>query len=436
MHRKTLISLILVTVLIGAGLSIAKYLIDTKPTPPSADTTRPPLLVSAAKVDRQSFVEPILGYGTATADRRTRVAAQVAGEVAEVSPRLEIGAKVDEGEVLARIDPRDFAQNVRRVEAAIAALEAQQAQLDVQEQNLGELIDISQRELEIAEREYQRVLNLLEKGQAGRREADLARMTVEQSRRTLQQSQSELALLPARRDELAALRGQRAAELELARLDLERCTIRAPFAGQVETVSVEIGERVRDGLELFTLVDPRRIEIPIELPISLRDRVEVGAACDLMLESEPGSGWRGAVARISPTANEMTRTFSLLVEVDNERQRTPLMPGMFVQATIAGPLLTDVIVVPRSAIQDGRVFIVRDDRASPRPIRIERRLRENAVVSGLEAGQVVILSNLDALAEGAPVAVDELVQVTPMQVELDTARGDGRRRDGEQDRTN
>jgi RND family efflux transporter MFP subunit len=166
---------------------------------------------------------------------------------------------------------------------------------------------------------------------------------------------------------------------------------------------VELGERVNPGARLFGLLDPDSIEVPIELPVSLRDRVSVGSACRLKLESNEEVSWSGQVARIAPSAARATRTFSLFVEVDNTRQQQPLMPGLFVRAGIEGPVWRDALVIPRGIVQREHVFVYDNGLARRRVVKIERHLLDQTVVSGLRAGEIVITSNLDALFDGATV---------------------------------
>ncbi len=428
MRRQIVISLLLVVVLLGGGAGVGALLVRTAPQPPTNPTERPALLVRGLELRPQTVVEPIVGYGTARADRQARIATQVSGEVVELSPKLHVGELVEEGELLVRIDEREYQRQLERARSLLAADQAQLEQLSVQEQNVDRLIAIATTELEIAQREHQRVLDLFEAQQAPRRELDLARQGLEQARRELQTLENQKALFPQQRAVLLANRDLHQADAGLAELYLERCRIHAPFRGRLETVDVEIGERVGVGTRLFALLDPDLIEVPIELPVSLRDRVATGAKCELRLESNRDAAWSGQVARIAPSAAQATRTFSLFVEVDNTRQvdsvasglrarraqpregqapaEPPLMPGLFLRARIDGPVWRDVLVVPRGVIQQDHVFLYNDGLARRRAVRIERYLFDQALISGLSVGDIVITSNLDALHDGAPVRLE------------------------------
>lgn len=413
MRRRIVISLVLVAVLLTGGAGVAALLVRTAPQPPTNPTERPALLVSAIELEPQTVVEPIVGYGTARADREACVAAQVSGELVELSPKLHVGELVEQGELLIRVDRRDYQRQLERARSLLAADQAQLERLEVEVQNVDRLIVITTTELEIAQREHQRVLNLFESEQAPRRELDVARQSYEQARLQLQTLENQKALFPQQRAVLAANRDLRQADARLAELQLERCRIHAPFRGRLQAVEVEIGERVAVGTPLFTVLDPDLIEIPIELPVSCRQRVAVGTNCRLALESDPHATWAGSVARIAPHADTATRTFALFVQVDNTGQgnssegeasaRPPLMPGLFLRARIDGPVHTDALLLPRGVVKNDNVFLYQDGHAHRQPVLIERHLFERVLVGGLDPGQIVITSNLDALYDGAPV---------------------------------
>ena len=164
-------------------------------------------------------------------------------------------------------------------------------------------------------------------------------------------------------------------------LNLERCTLRAPFDGRIDQVRVDPGERVSAGTWLVGMLDPRHIEIPIEVPAATAGRIVVGAACRLTTEVDGSVAWTGRVARVAPAGNVAMRTVSVYVEVDNEDQETPLKPGLFVRAEIAGELLPDALLVPRAVVKEDAVWVLDEGVARRNPVVVRRVLREACVVS-------------------------------------------------------
>ena len=407
MYRRVIVSLGLIAVLLGVGIVARAWLVATKPAPPRHATELPPLIVDTVKLESRTVTERLVGYGTALADRSAWITAQVAGEIVAISESLRSGARVSADEVLLRIDAREYEHDRDKARAQLAADEAQLARIVIEEQNTQRLLAIATTELEIAEREYQRVLELFEAQQTARREVDIARQAYEATRRATQTLENTLAVLPQQKAAVEAGRDEHRADLSLAELQLERCVLRAPFDGRVDAVAVDYGERVAPGQRLFAVLDPDLIELPVELPVSAANRVEVGANCTLALDSDPARGWRGRIARIAPSADAMNRTFAAFVEVDNRQQAWPLLPGTFVRAVIDGAVLESVLLVPRGCVLNERVFICEDGIARRMAVRVEQQLFDESVIQGVRPGQIVITSNLDALFDGRRVQARE-----------------------------
>jgi len=81
MQRKLIVSLVSILAILGVSLGLAVWLVRTAPEAPQVEISNPPLLVKAVRVEPRDVVEPLVGYGTARAERYARLSAQVAGEV-------------------------------------------------------------------------------------------------------------------------------------------------------------------------------------------------------------------------------------------------------------------------------------------------------------------------------------------------------------------
>lgn len=406
MRRQIIVSFILIAALLATGMGIAIGLVKTKPDPLTRDVSRSPLLVETMAVQPRTVVERILGYGTARADRFARLSAQVAGEIVELGDWLKPGVEVKTGQVLLRIDEEEHLRLLERARSMLDADQAQLDQLDIEKRNVDRLITIAGKELDIAQSDFDRIKKLFEDGESHPREFDQYHRALQKARSAHQVLENQKSLLPSRRAQVEASCRNRQAEVELAQLNVDRCRIVAPFNGRINEVMVELGEHVRIGREFVSLLNPNLIEVPIELPVSVRHRVRAGAPCRLSVDSTAEVAWAGRVKRISPTASETTRTFKLYVEVDNAEQAFPLVPGFFLRAIIDGPTLADVLIVPRGSIQRDHVFVFNQGSAHARDVHIVRHLLDQTVVTGLEPGEVVIISNLNALYEGAAVRLN------------------------------
>lgn len=406
--RRLLISLPLVLLLLGGSAYFAQWLYSTRPPADRSAEPRRPTVVDVRRVELEDIQEVFVGYGSARADRVVTLTAEVGGMIVELAPQLDDGSPVTEGQLLVRIDDRTYRRQLDRAESMAAELDARIGQLDVERGNLERMAGIADQEVRVNRDELKRLTDLFEEEQASKKEVDFAHLAYQRSRRGHLDYENQLALIDPRRLALMATRDVRLAEARLAELDIERCRISAPFGGQIEWIVVQAGDRVRPGSEIARIVASRHIEIPIELPVSVRPRVAVGARCSLAVESMPGIRWDGTVSRLSPGADPRSRTFSAYVMVDNDAHDVPLIPGYFLTARVMGPILRQVLAVPRGAIVQNHVFVVNGDAAHVRTIEIERFVGERAVVSGdVRPNDLVILSNLDALYDEAPVRTAE-----------------------------
>jgi RND family efflux transporter MFP subunit len=184
-------------------------------------------------------------------------------------------------------------------------------------------------------------------------------------------------------------------------------------------VFVEKGQFVRPGERLVRLTDLSRVEVPVALPLDdflqLEQDLNAGRKPPVTLAPNETTAalWNGAVVRAAPEADPVSRTVQVFVEVDND-QKVPLLPGTFVHARINGQAWTQTRLIPREAVVEGQVYVVDDQNiARRRPVTIGRRLQSLAIVTdGLNAGDRVILTNLDIVEEGTQLVVQDVLNVT------------------------
>jgi len=402
--RRVVQAAALMIVFLGGGAAIAGLLIATRVEPPRTEVGVLPPVVEVVTLRPEDVTEQFVGYGTAEAERTARVSAEVAGNVVELVGEIREGDAVAGDQPLIRLDDREYALNYDRAVALAAAEQAALDELQVERAKLTTLLQAAESELKLSESERNRVTRLFEQEQAAKQEYDFARIAYQQALRVVLGYDRELAKLEPRAARLRASKRSYESAAALARLNVERCVIRAPFAGSIDVLEVDVGDRVQAGSVLLTLVDRERVEVPLQLPAASYASVSAGSECILVCESARDLSWEGTIDRVAPVVNTQTRTYAAYVTVDNARQRRPLVPGTFVRARVSGRVLTDRWVVPRRAIRDGAVFVADDGTARRRPVETALTIADRAVVAGeFEAGDRLILTHLDAMADGAAV---------------------------------
>jgi membrane fusion protein, multidrug efflux system len=232
---------------------------------------------------------------------------------------------------------------------------------------------------------------------------DLARQQLERVRRLREQNASSPADL-----ERAEAAG-RSAEAGLAMLELQiaRTTVRAPFAGVIGQRFVSMGDYVTTATRLLTLqtIDPQRavIEVPERHAVRLRP----GQTVEFTVAATPGRIYRATVDFIDPVVQDTNRT--ILVKARAPNGDRVLRPGMFIEARLAVATRAGAIVVPEDAVQPLRtanvVWAVADGKAQRRVVQLGVRSQGVVeILSGVQAGEQVVVGGLERMGEGVPVA--------------------------------
>jgi membrane fusion protein, multidrug efflux system len=243
------------------------------------------------------------------------------------------------------------------------------------------------------------------RAQAARAEAerDLARQQLERVRRMREQNASSSADLE--RAEAAARSGD--AALAVLQLQIERSTVRAPFAGVVGQRFVSPGDYVTNSTRLLTLqtMDPQRavIEVPERHAVRLRR----GQTLEFSVAAQPGRVFRAEVEFIDPVVRPENRT--ILVKARAPNADRLLLPGMFIEARLATARRASAVVVAEDAVQPLRtanvVWAVVNGKATRRVVQLGARSQGVVeIVSGVNAGELVVVGGLERMSEGMAVA--------------------------------
>jgi RND family efflux transporter MFP subunit len=366
----------LVLVLIAAGVGLWK----SKPSRVLVHTAMAQPMLSGGP---STSVLDATGY--VTARREATVSAQITGTMTEVL--IEEGDHVKAGQVLARLEDTSqraaLAQAQAQLHSAQALLVQFQAQLSQDQRDVKRAEDLVQRKL-------------------------VSEQAVEQAR-TLVDTQSAQLESQRKQIDLAA------ANVRSAEVQLEYCTIHAPFTGVVIAKSAQVGEIVspfsagggftRTGIG--TLVDMDSLEIEVDVNEAYINRVQPGQPVDSVLNAYPDWKIPSHVIAIIPTADRSKATVKVRIAIDNKDDR--IVPDMGVRVSFLEekkPVAADArppvgVLVPAAALRrEGDkdiLFVMKDQRAQRRTVKLGGAFgNSRQVESGVSPGEAVIV---DAPAE-------------------------------------
>ncbi len=251
----------------------------------------------------------------------TPIRAKVAGYVRELL--VTDNRPVKAGDVLLRIDDREFRLAVAEAEARIAETRAALANVDARITLQGATIaaaaadlTAAQAELERATKELERARNLLRSNAGTRRRYDQAladqrkaEAVVERSRARLRQARQEIHVLESERARLQAVLAENRAALDLARTHLADTVIVAPLAGVVGNRAVRVGQYVQPGSLLMAIVPLDRVWVEANFKETQLTRMRVGQPAEVTIDAYPQVVLTGCVDSFSPASGAV---FSLL----------------------------------------------------------------------------------------------------------------------------
>lgn len=323
-----------------------------------------PVEVAVARTD--TVVAALRAVGSMEAEAQITVKAESPGRV--VGIRAREGTRVEDGQILLVLDTAKLTAEMEVAEAAVARAETESRNL---------------------RRRLERNRQLLEEGAISPQTFDDIEAQTETAEAVLRESR---------------------ARLELARERLGDATVEAPFAGQVGERTVDVGDYLAVGDPLFVLVDDQPLEIEFPVPERYVGRVRGGAPVDLRVRSLPGRTFVGHVVFVSPVVDTETRTVTVKARVPNTGSE--LRAGQFGEVRLELGLRPDAVVIPEAAIVPGRtesaVYVVEGDTARRRVVTLgTRTVGRIEVVSGVEAGDTVVVAGQQRLSDGVPVRVSD-----------------------------
>ena len=406
---------------VGVGLLVLSFVMVSwlMATAPQAEATSDQLEARSVVVIEPSPVDvarQFTGYGVARAIEDADVPARVSSTVVRLPATSRAGNRVKVGDVLIELDSTDFREEVTMAQQRLIDLAAQMKSLDVEEKAARQSIEIAQQDLQLVQREFDRVKEAVAREAAMPREADQVEKLVLAAQQLLLKAEETLARLETRRLALNAQKHREAASERMARERVDRCTIASPIDGFIERIDVSQGDNLAAGQRVARIIDPRHIEVPLSLPASARGDVAVGNDVMLATTGSRKRTWPARVARVSPEDDPSSRTMRIYAEVTQPMVgEGHLAPGAFLEAEVTADQGQEGWIVPRRSVRKDRILLVRDGSIISIPISIRYPIRGEfeefdipdrdwvVLDKPLSPGEQVVLSPSRTLSDGMPV---------------------------------
>lgn len=303
--------------------------------------------------------------GTLEPEREAVLRAQVPGSVLQTY--ADQGQAVSPGTVLARIDATGIQDAYTSARAGVVA---------------------ARNSYDIATRDLARNEKLLAAGAIAERDIEQSRRSAIAAQAALEDANSRLA---------TASRQYRSA------------TVTAPFGGIVSERPVSPGDVVQPGSALFTIVDPSSMRLEASVPAEQLSLIRVGVPVVFTVSGYPGRQFVGHIVRVNPTADPTTRQVRIYVSIPNAGRT--LVGGLFASGRVSTASKTGM-VVPVSAVDvrgtSPMVTRVKGGKVEKVQVQIgltDKNSETTEILSGLQAGDTVLLGAAQGITSGTPVRV-------------------------------
>jgi len=312
----------------------------------------PPTLVTAVKADHRNIPVLISAFGSL----RSLESAELTSEKADIVTGIYFkeGQTVPKGTVVITLDDKNEKATLAK---AIA------------EQNLAQL-------------DYDRIATLYKKGAISLQELD----------------------------KVTASLAQHKAGTDIARAELDKTQIIAPFDAQLGARKISMGQYVKPGDTLVSAVNRQSLKVEFSVPERYLAKLKVGLPVNLTSVAFSGRQFPGVVDYVSPSINPGTRTVELEATVDNSDRS--LSPGLSVQVNLQLGTEENALSIPEESlvatVEGQNVFIVQDGKAVSTAVELGTRANGMvSIIKGLKAGDVVVTQGQQKLRDGAPVSILE-----------------------------
>jgi len=416
MTRSRFLKLILVLSLLaiaGGALSACKRSNGQTNASASANPTPAVVEVSTTAAVMRQLPQYFEATGSLAANQQTDVAAETSGKVAAVG--VDIGSSVRRGQMLIRLEDADFKDRAQQAQAQLeqakATLEQNRAKIGLRPgqkfspENVPE-VRAARAALELADKNLRRYEKLVESG-------DISRATYDQqlSQRDQAAEQYQALIHQAQQNYAAVANSQAAVDaaqsgVSLAKRNLTYTTVSAPMAGYISDRPADIGEYISPQQKVATIVSLNPLRARIDVPEQAIPQIRQGESVSVSVAAYPDRNFSGHVARVSPSVTATSRT--LTVEADIDNPNAELKPGQFATIRILLPHSAPAVLVPQRALRTisgaTYVFVIKNGFAQQRLVQsgqTEGDLVE--LKSGVAADEVVAISNVDQLSDGAAV---------------------------------
>lgn len=407
--RGSLQLIIMVVVLVGASFLMLQ-LADSRKERPKRAQKEAVYTVETVVAETSDNRPMITVFGDVIAGRTLNLTSLVAGEVVEVNPSLRVGARVNAGETLLRINRFSFeialAEAKANLKEAEAAVEEAKARFTLEETGQKRTLE----QMDFAEVDLERAEDLLERGAVTRRSVEERAVIFSQRKAAFQSSGANMVIQQAQIEARAATVERLKVSVKNTAQALVNTTLKAPFDAIVQAVTVEVGQTVATSLSLLTLYEADTLDARFVLSDGQYGRLLDSNSS--LVGRKVNVNWKiGRTTHVFPAKIDRIGAeiaanrggVSVFARLDPDTMGLAIRPGAFITVVVPDRAFYDTFRLPETALFEGNIAYVigPDKRLEARSVEVLVYDGDHVIVKdGIKTGEEVLITQIAEVGEG------------------------------------
>ena len=374
------------------------------------------LPVQIGKIIVKDVTDQVRVVGNIRAEQRVTINAEVEGQIKQV--KVEEGDEVAVGNLLARIDSREYELEVEELEAELSAAKEEfkkaiEGLRPEEKEKLLARVRVNESAFDLAIKEQDRFQKLVKDGVTAQSILDEVNDRVQQAKEKLRESRATFeAAKQSRQEDIQQLRAEGEGivkRLEMAQLNFSKTLIHAPFDGVIVHKKIEDGAFLKVGSPVFEMISSSRLKAVLEIPQSYRNKLKKLKGIDFWVKELGLKFKQSGKLRVIPDADIYSGNIRAQMEL--HRPNRALFPGLTLVGMMNFGVRKNVMHVPSVALvisEKGTVvYVVKESKAHLVPVRAYKERNElieiDDFTNQLSPDSELILRGSGAVFPGAKV---------------------------------
>ena len=400
---------LLMAIILFGGFFFMNKLIDAKVEPPKRPPFKTVYTVDTVAAKAGDFQPSMVVYGEAQASKTVDLRSLVAGKIVEVNPKLQIGGRIEKGDMLFQIDKFNYQTTLDSAKSTVTETKARiaenQAMVAIEEARIKSL----QQQLALAQSDLERISALQKRGSATPRAVEERELIVSQRSQSLEQSQLNLVVERSRIEQLRAVLARSERSIEEAQRDLKDTALLAPMSGVIRENNASEGRLVSANEMMVSMYRDDKLEVRFTLTDQRFGRIQsdkigvVGREIEVIwVVGGEEYKYPAKIERIGAQITSDRGGVEVIASIQGDIKDSPLRPGAFVEVIVPDKLFENNFRVAETALYDNdKVYVAVDGVLEARSIKVLARDGDAIIIDGeLLDGDEILITRIAEISEG------------------------------------